>query len=106
MHIPAVVGMFAHTSRYVVRQETVAKWLVDDVSKTANASALAMLYTFTRRIMPPNSKENPKDVFERILCEVTKVTNAKKARKGRKESNQESDRLRKVADLKESHGEL
>jgi hypothetical protein len=119
MHIPAVVGMFAHASRYVVRRETLAKWLVHDVSKTANASALAMLYSFTRRIMPPNSNETPKDVFERILCKVgdiCPVTNTeggrKQARRGRakknRRGNQDSDQPRKakVANLKKAHREL
>ena len=65
MRFSAVVVMFAHTSRYIIRRDTLARWLVDDVSKTAQAPALAMLRAFTQKIMPLDSKEEPGDVFQR-----------------------------------------
>jgi hypothetical protein len=63
--------------------------------------------------MPPNLKENPKDVFERILCEVSniwQVMNAEGARKGRAKKNQRSNQDQlckvKVANFKKAHREL
>ena len=100
-----------------------AKWLVDDVLKTANASALAMLTAFTRRIMASNSKENPEDVLKRILDKVSsvwEVTNAeggsstrKQPKRGRAKKqprnhlpNRGKVRVEKVAEMTEAFKEL
>jgi len=123
MHVPVVVGMLAHTSCYIARRPVVAKWLIDDVRRTANASALTMLTTFTRRIMPLDSKENPEGVFGRILDKVSsvwEVTNAEdgsstlKQPKGGQATEQSGNNLandakaqvEKVETMKESHNTL
>ena len=59
--------------RCIIRRDEVVKWLVQDVVRTQDASALGMLHAFTKRIMPEDSKEKPADVFERILQEVMDV---------------------------------
>lgn len=62
---------------YITRRKTTGQWLVEDVEKTADASALAMLAFFTQRIMPPESQERPNVVLERIVDEIGNVvTNA------------------------------
>lgn len=70
---PGPSGILTHAPCYVGRRTKTAQWLVDDVSKTANASALAMLAVFTQRIMPPNSRKHPKDILECILNEIRNV---------------------------------
>jgi len=116
-----MVGMLAHTSCYIARREVLANLPVNDVLKTANAQALAMLTTFTRRIMPLNSKENPKDVFGRILDKVSSVwevtiagpSTLKQTRRGRatKQSrnnlaNDAKARVEKVEKMKKAHNAL
>lgn len=79
--------MFAHTSHYITRRDTLARWLVDDVAKTAQAPALAMLRAFTQKIMPPDSKEEPGDVFQRIVDNMRKVHNKNRKKPTPKEAS-------------------
>jgi len=82
-----------------------------------------MLTTFTRRIMPLDSKENPEDVFGRILDKVSgvwEVTNAEdgsstlKQPKGGQATKQSGNNLandakaqvEKVETMKEAHNTL
>lgn len=71
--------MLTHVPCYIARRKTTGPWLVEDVEKTADASALAMLKFFTLRIMSPDSqeRERPNDILERIVDKIgSEVTNA------------------------------
>lgn len=53
---------------YIARRETLAQWLVDDTSKTANASALAMLVVLSRRSR--TSRTSLKNTEQDLLAQV------------------------------------
>jgi hypothetical protein len=112
IHIAVVVRIFAHTSCCIIRRERLANWLKDDVSRTANAPALEMLAEFTRRVIPPTSIENAKDVFMRILKKVGDILEAQIAEEGGSGAQTRSERehyriiVDKVEKIMTAHKEL
>jgi len=100
--------------RCIIRRDEVVKWLVEDVVRTQDASALGMLHAFTKRIMPEDSKEKPADVFERILQKVMNVretaeaerTNRKKKQKKKTKKNAKSPTRGPANTMFEAYNEL
>ena len=63
---PSPSGILTHASCYVERRATIAQWLVDGVSKTANALAWPCWLYLPGESMPFDSKKHPKDALEHI----------------------------------------